>query len=128
MNRTKPLLILFAMSLAVAGVIALAFRDYGKEWSHHRNHYSKVRMEMTRSEIDKLFGRPAGPANQGEDSVLHFMELVEEEGVDGKPAIWSDPFGQVLVYFDSWEPDARVVGKQLYRANGDTMSVEAEPY
>jgi hypothetical protein len=86
-----------------------------------RRNYIRIKAGMTRADVEAILGGPPGAGGQapGETS---FVALVEQEGsvdalgaLQGKPAIWYNDRGQIIVMFDGWDQSARVVGKQLYR-------------
>jgi hypothetical protein len=83
--------------------------------------YRRIRAGMTRGEVEAILGGPEGVVGQGPEQPS-FVTLVEQEGpvdalgaLQGKPAVWFNDQGQIVVTFDSWERSGRVVGKQLYR-------------
>lgn len=103
--------------LLIAFVAAWYFRAQSSEHRFHQELYSEIEFGMTRSSVQTIFGRTPGPADPSDTSLSSF-ELVKEEGDNSKSSIWSDKHGQVVVSFDSWATDARVVGKQWYRSVG----------
>jgi hypothetical protein len=76
---------------------------------------------MTRDDVTQILGGPPGVIGQAPDPDAR-VQLVEQGGpvdvlggLQGKPEIWSSARGQIVVFFDTWDKTARVVGKQLYR-------------
>ena len=86
--------------------------------------YSRIKAGMTRAEVEAILGGPEGPVGHAPDETW-FVALTEQEGpmdalggMKGKPAVWYNDRGQIIVLFDSWDESGRasghVVGKQLY--------------
>jgi hypothetical protein len=86
-----------------------------------RRNYRQIVTGMSRDDVAQILGGPPGPQGQAPQQPA-FVQLVEQEGpvdalggLQGKPEVWFNDRGQIVVRFDTWDKTGRVIGKQLYR-------------
>jgi hypothetical protein len=86
-----------------------------------RRNYRRIKADMTRGDVEQILGSSPGMMVPPSDPPAQ-VQLIEQEGpvdalggMQGKPEVWTNDRGQIVVFFDSWDQSARVVGKQFYR-------------
>lgn len=119
-NRAWRWLVVVALLVGIAGTgwfVLIQERDHPLG----RRNYTRIRAGMTREDVAQILRGPPGAMGPGQLAHMQQHMLIEQEGpvgalggLEGKPEIWYNDRGEILVTFDSWDAGARVVGKQLY--------------